>query len=774
MKNKYPLPAAAVIILTLAVVALNSQNIYSQAAFITSDVTNPQPINLDFEKGTAGALPLGWVSPTAKRGYIAELTGENAKTGTRAAILRSPSEGSTDAHSFGNLMQAFDATPYRGHAVRFRAAVRVEVPDEDSNAQLWMRADRAGGKWGFFGSMDDHPTRSDKWGYFEIVGQIDADAEKVNIGMILVGSGKAWIDDVTVTDLGKVNTVEEKPRPLTRRGLDNIIAFSHLLGYIRHFYPGDEAVGANWDALAVEGVRAVENANSPKALAKGLEDFFKPVAPDLKVFVTTSKANAATMLPVPGNYEALKLTSYKHTGWGRGKADSPYHTERPVKPVAEITEKDRNNIQRPFVADLGGGVSCIFPLALFTDEKGTLPKGIYRRDPDKEVLVNYSGNDRATRLADVALAWNVLQHFYPYFDVVKVDWSRALRETLTSAAVDANDLAFLDTMRRMIAKLQDGHGGVYYPGEENRFRLPVIFDWIEGHLVVVNAIPEKSEGIRPGDVVLSIDEKLVSSVMSEREALVSGATPQWKRRRVMDQLRMGAKDSEIHLLIQTGSDAARTVTLRRGPGNDELSEVRPPKIDEIKPDVFYVDLDRIHDADFTSALPKLAKAKGIIFDLRGYPRVSPMVISHLIGEPVQSARWMAPILTAPDRTGKIEYNTDGRWNLKPEAPRLTAKIAFLTDGRAISYAESYMGIIEAYHLASIVGETTAGTNGDVNPFDLPGGYTVVWTGLKVLKHDGTQHHGVGIKPTVPVSRTIRGIASGKDEQLDAAVSLVSQ
>src|SRR6185369_3903272 len=138
---------------------------------------------------------------------------------------------------------------------------------------LWMRSDRAGGKWGFFGSMDDHPTRSDKWAYFEIVGQIDADAEKVNIGMILVGTGKAWIDDVTVTDLGKVNTVEEKPRPLTRRGLDNIIAFSHLLGYIRHFYPGDEAVGANWDALAVEGVRAVENANSPKALAKGLEDF---------------------------------------------------------------------------------------------------------------------------------------------------------------------------------------------------------------------------------------------------------------------------------------------------------------------------------------------------------------------------------------------------------------------------------------------------------------------------------------------------------------------
>ena len=37
-----------------------------------------------------------------------------------------------------------------------------------------------------------------------------------------------------------------------------------------------------------------------------------------------------------------------------------------------------------------------------------------------------SAEDRATRLAAVALAWNVLQHFYPYFDVVQTDWPGAL------------------------------------------------------------------------------------------------------------------------------------------------------------------------------------------------------------------------------------------------------------------------------------------------------------------------------------------------------------
>jgi len=46
--------------------------------------------------------------------------------------------------------------------------------------------------------------------------------------------------------------------------------------------------------------------------------------------------------------------------------------------------------------------------------------------------------------------------------------------------------------------------------------------------------------------------------------------------------------------------------------------------------------------------------------------------------------------------------------------------------------------------------------------------------MKVLKHDGSQHHGIGIQPTVPVSRTIKGIREKRDEQLERALSIVSQ
>jgi C-terminal processing protease CtpA/Prc len=100
-------------------------------------------------------------------------------------------------------------------------------------------------------------------------------------------------------------------------------------------------------------------------------------------------------------------------------------------------------------------------------------------------------------------------------------------------------------------------------------------------------------------------------------------------------------------------------------------------------------------------------------------------------------------------------------------------VVFLTDSRAISYAESILGLVEGYGLADIVGQPTAGTNGNVNPFTLPGGFTIYWTGMQVVKLDGSRHHLIGIRPTVPVERSIEGVRSGRDEYLEKALEIIT-
>jgi C-terminal processing protease CtpA/Prc len=160
-----------------------------------------------------------------------------------------------------------------------------------------------------------------------------------------------------------------------------------------------------------------------------------------------------------------------------------------------------------------------------------------------------------------------------------------------------------------------------------------------------------------------------------------------------------------------------------------------------------------------------------VFDLRGYPRIAPAWITHLSPQVLQSARWNTPKTHRPDHT-EVQWETSGRWTLPVGQPQLTSNRVFLTDGGAMSYAESMMGIVEAYKLGEIVGEPTAGTNGNALPVGLPLGYSMAFTGMKVLKHDGSQHHGVGILPTVPVTRTIEGLRAGRDEQLERALSLL--
>jgi C-terminal processing protease CtpA/Prc len=140
---------------------------------------------------------------------------------------------------------------------------------------------------------------------------------------------------------------------------------------------------------------------------------------------------------------------------------------------------------------------------------------------------------------------------------------------------------------------------------------------------------------------------------------------------------------------------------------------------------------------------------------------------HVIDAPVRSAQWHVPTPRLPDRREMPFEVSD--WPLEPAAPRIRGRVAFLTDARAISAAETMLGIVEHYRLGEIVGSPTAGTNGNVNPFEIAG-YQLTWTGMRVLKQDGSRHHGIGIRPTIPARRTIAGVAAGRDEVLEAGLA----
>ncbi|MHC4470261.1 MAG: S41 family peptidase [Planctomycetota bacterium] len=738
----------------------------------TSALAGPAGLaNPGFEEGARGKAPPGWFvpAPCLKAGYAARIVPEDPREGKACAWIGYEGEGAPQG--FGNLMQAFDATPFRGKLFRLKAAIRVT--GAASRAQMWIRVDRAPRKMGFFENMHDRPVRSSAWEEYEITGAIDPDAQYVNVGLMLFGTGEAYWDAVTFEITGDAPPpYEPEPaRPLTERGLANLVAFARLYGYVRHFHPGDEAAKADWARIAVAGVIAVEDAERPGDLAGALESVFVPVAPGVRVAPKGEKLEPLAISPPEGEGPFF-VRAWRHRGFGQER--SMYRSTRMKEPLVDgKVPEGLPDPAKPLRADLGS-VSCLVPLAAYADRDGTSPviEGLSISDLENHVP---SGDDRATRLADVVIAWNVFQHFYPYFDVVETDWPAALRRALTEAAEAVDERAFLDVLRRLVKELHDGHGGVYHQSEQRAFRMPFVWDWVEGGLVVTLVPDGDDSGLAAGDVVHAIDSVPAKDALAVEEALISGATPQWIRYRGVENLAWSETRGPRKLTVERAGKPGVKVVVEVEPElpRKGLAEPRPEKVAEVEPGVFYVDLSRVNDADFDAALPKLSKATGIVFDMRGYPRrIGPQTFfPHLVTEPSTSAQWHIPVLTRPDRVG-ITFERGREWQLFPQKPYLDAKRAFITDGRAISYAESCMGIVEHYRLGEIVGAATAGTNGNVNPVTLPGGYRVTWTGMKVLKHDGSRHHGVGILPTIPVSRTRAGVAAGRDELLERALEAV--
>jgi C-terminal processing protease CtpA/Prc len=302
--------------------------------------------------------------------------------------------------------------------------------------------------------------------------------------------------------------------------------------------------------------------------------------------------------------------------------------------------------------------------------------------------------------------------------------------------------------------------------------LPLNLQWVEGQVVVAAS---SDEAVRSGDIIERIDGTAAQEAVIEAERYISGS-PQWKRWRAMRAIGAGEEGSTAELVTRRGDQTIELEILRQPVRQQTAApaEPRPERIEKLEPGIYYVDLSRAEISEIDDRMAEISAASGVIFDLRGYPNGTHGVISHLLEAPDTADDWMRVAqIIYPDHVEPSGYREIG-WNIQPLEPHIDARVAFMADGRAISYAESVMGFIEGYRLAEIVGQPTAGANGNVVAIELPGGFRVMWTGMKVVKHDGSQQHLVGILPTVPAERTIEGVREGRDEVLEKALEVVKR
>lgn len=426
--------------------------------------------------------------------------------------------------------------------------------------------------------------------------------------------------------------------------------------------------------------------------------------------------------------------------------------------------------------ELTRGLMARVPLSL-TDAEARVPETEPPALAALRVALVALGNvsrrsDTDVRLADVVVAWSAFRHFYPYWSDIGVDWDARLvpqLQTALDAAATRDD--HLNALRSVVAELQDGHGSVRDAAVPARIgRLPLQFRLLGERPVVTES---GDSAVAVGSVVAAIDGMPVGERVTKETRLASGSL-QWRQVLAAIALRLCKPATDVTLTIEPPNGGARDVRLPCSGGSVGVVESRPDSIAELEPGVWYVDLTRVREAQLREVMSRIATARGVVFDVRGYPTdAGAAILPHLMTAREDSSdRWMhVSRITGP--FGQVAAWQSFSWNLQPDMPRIAGQRVFLTDGSAISYAESVMGYVRDHKLGTIVGGSTAGANGNVAGFAVPGGFAITFTGMRVTRHDGrTPFHMVGVTPDIPLEPTLAGIRAGRDEVLERALSIL--
>lgn len=167
----------------------------------------------------------GWVlSGTNPAAYVMKADNEVFHTGSKSGYLGSASPA---AEGFGTMMQSFSAKNWIGKRMKMSCFIKTK---DVIKCGAWCRIDKDYGDLVQFDNMDNRPIHgTTDWNYYSIVLDVLEESASIHFGLLLVGSGEAWIDgvkfeevDETVPSTNMTGSGEDLPLEPVNLGFDDL------------------------------------------------------------------------------------------------------------------------------------------------------------------------------------------------------------------------------------------------------------------------------------------------------------------------------------------------------------------------------------------------------------------------------------------------------------------------------------------------------------------------------------------------------------------------
>jgi Peptidase family S41 len=398
-------------------------------------------------------------------------------------------------------------------------------------------------------------------------------------------------------------------------------------------------------------------------------------------------------------------------------------------------------------------------------------------------ISNRIGDARAALL----VAYGAIYTFFPYLEETRQHGTDRFAARLSECVLNiegrsspqrflnhAPDRAAVRTALRHFAELlSDGHAWLYDNGTMESIEAPVaLVPARSAFLVAASTVPE----MQPGDEVLSVDNVPVATAVNRAAQLESGS-PQAVRARIAARLLQASSvvsvrstNRRVHT-VTIASRAATTATAKptgeRAPGR--LHDLRAPEIAYIS-----LDANGAHapsQANLAAIQSVIDGSRGVILDMRGYPaRFAWAVLAYVLPEtargPEMTERLVGPAFkgfASPDAAQTIAMWTS-------EKQGYTGPVAVLTSATTQSQAEHLLSFFRSAQRGKLIGSPTSGANGTITGVQLPGGYGLTFTGMRVRHPDGSRFHALGHIPDLAVEPTAADLQQGRDTVLRAAIT----
>ncbi len=397
---------------------------------------------------------------------------------------------------------------------------------------------------------------------------------------------------------------------------------------------------------------------------------------------------------------------------------------------------------------------------------------------------NFDYSNVRDRLSGLFRMWNVLEYYSPYIKMTDENWHEILPQFIEEMLLGNDKHSYELTIAKLLAKLRDGHANLkdesYMLEEFGEYYVPVYLETVEGYPVVTSVYAENCP-LMVGDAIIKMNGVAIEEEIEKRMEYVSTSTDE-KRLScggVYDWL-LSSQEPEIELTVLR-NDVEKTMIVPAakehiGPFSRHYPAPDTVSYRILDGNIGLLNLELVKNNEIESIMEELSQTDGLIVDMRQYPffQAAWMLQNHLSKEGAESAIWHTyPYEAYPgayffknEMSGSSIKGHQGDYSQKP--------IVIIINEETASRAEYMAMIYKTNPNVVLLGEQSAGVDGERRAFDMPDGNMAAFTVTGIYGPNKEQVQRTGLTPDIEVHPTIEGIREGRDELMEAAVKYIKE